>query len=98
MKTLDPQIISFLSKKLEVREKTITNNIYELSKHYSKSTPNARAYLYAKDKGINIYKLLDREDKLTIPSNPTYAPATQQLPQKGFRVVVQGDKDSHWLR
>lgn len=96
MKTLSPKIIDRLSKELSISEKTIRNHIGSLSKSYPNSTLNARAYLYASKKDLNLYNLLDNEDKRSLPSTSTavnVAPSNQ----KGFRVIVQGDKESHWL-
>jgi hypothetical protein len=89
MKKLNPKIIDRLSKELSISEKTIRNNVGDISKRYPNSTLNARAYLYAEKKGLNLYNLLDNEDKKSLPSATTpilYKDASTTKPSK---VIVQ---------
>ena len=89
MKKLSPKIINKLSKKLSISEKTIKNNIGRLSKKYPKSTLNARAYLYAEGKGLNLYNFLDNEDQKSLPSANTPIIYNNTPTPKPSKVIVQ---------
>lgn len=72
MKNLNPKLVKLLSDKLNVSEKTVKNNIFALSKDYPHSTSNARAQVYARKQGLNVYNFLDKEDKHTLPGVSEY--------------------------
>jgi len=66
MRFLDKRIVKYLSKSLDRAEGTIEKDISNLGKLYS-CTPNARAQLYALKYGTSIRRLLDKEDKASLP-------------------------------
>lgn len=70
MKTLNPKIVKKLSEDLGIKESTIKKDIYLLSKNYPQANKNAIAQIYARNKDISIFKLLDKEDKATLASQP----------------------------
>lgn len=53
-----------------ISEKTVKKDIYNLSKNYPQSTKNAIAQIYASNKGISIFRMLDNDDKATLASQP----------------------------
>ena len=70
MKALDPKIVKKLSEALGIYESTIRKDIYSLSKEYPQATKNAIAQIYATNKGVSVFRLLDKEDKGTLASQP----------------------------
>jgi len=84
IKTLNPKIIKKLSGDLVISEKTVKKDIYLLSKNYPQATKNAIAQIYARSKGISVFRLLDKEDKGTLASQPkgdnTYTIKQYQTP------------------
>lgn len=70
MRNLNPKIVKKLSENLGMSEKTVKKDIYLLSKNYPQATKNAIAQIYARNKGLSIFRLLDKEDKGTLASQP----------------------------
>lgn len=70
MKTLNPKIVKKLSEGLGILDKTVKKDIYNLSKNYPQATKNAIAQIYASNKGISIFRMLDKDDKATLASQP----------------------------
>lgn len=70
MKTLNPKIVDKLSENLGISQKTVKKDIYLLSKNYPQATKNAIAQIYASNKGISIFRMLDKDDKATLSSQP----------------------------
>lgn len=95
MKTLSPKIVKKLSKDLVLSESTIKKNIYLLAKRYPRATANALAQIYAQQNGKTVLRLMDNEDRQTLPSG---APARGTSPKHtGLKVLVQTDKEpDHW--
>lgn len=70
MKTLNLKIVKKLSEDLGITEGTIKKDIYLLSKNYPQATKNAIAQIYARNKGRSIFRMLDKDDKATLASQP----------------------------
>lgn len=68
MKNLNKKIVKKLSSDLNLSEKTVKKNIYLLAKFYPHATKNALAQIYAGRKKVNIFRLLDAEDRQSLPS------------------------------
>lgn len=96
MKTLSPKIVKKLSQDLNLSESTIKKNIYLLAKRYPRATKNALAQIYAQKNRKTILRMLDKEDRESLPSG--IRPPTSSPPQSsGLRVLVQTDKEpAHW--
>jgi hypothetical protein len=78
MRTLSLKIVSKLSKDLGLSESTIKKNIYLLAKQYPHATKNALAQIYSLQNNKTIYRLLDKEDRSSLPvTNPVMIPTTQ---------------------
>ena len=67
MKKLNPKILKFLEKKLGVKEKTIRNNITRIAINNTRCTKNACAHIYAQENGYSVLRMLDEEDKVSLP-------------------------------
>lgn len=70
MKTLSSKIVKKLSVDLGISEETVKKDIYLLSKNYPQATKNAIAQIYARNKGRSIFRMLDKDDKATLASQP----------------------------
>ena len=70
MKKLNLKIVKKLSEELGFSEKTVKKNIYNLSKNYPQATKSAIAQIYARNKGLSVFRLLDKEDRDTLASQP----------------------------
>ena len=92
MKKLSPKIVKRLSQDLDLSESTIKKNVYLLAKRYPQATKNALAQIYAQKEGKTILRMLDTEDRKSLPSGRV--PIRSSFPkQTGFRVFVQTDKE-----
>ncbi len=68
MKKLNQEIVEKLANELNISERTVKKNIYNLVKDYSGLTKNAVAQIYARQNGKTVFRKLDNEDKATLPS------------------------------
>jgi len=70
MNTLNKKIVKKLSEDLKIFESTVRKNIYLLSKSYPQATKNAIAQIYARNRGLSVFRMLDKDDKATLASQP----------------------------
>ncbi|HRH25061.1 MAG TPA: hypothetical protein PLQ20_01855 [Candidatus Paceibacterota bacterium] len=68
MKYLNPKIVEVISKEAGLSKKSVGPAITRKKQLYPSLTANAVAYLYAQEKGVNVLKYLDSEDKSGIPA------------------------------
>ncbi|VVC02840.1 Uncharacterised protein [Candidatus Burarchaeum australiense] len=68
MKKLDDKIVKYLSRKLDIGENTVRTNIYLLVKNHPHCTKNAVGQIYARSKGLSVLRMLDKEDRTSLPS------------------------------
>lgn len=68
MQILKHEIVEYLAKILEKSERTVTKDIYLLTKQYPNCTKNAVAQIYALKHGKSIFRKLDKEDKGSLPN------------------------------
>jgi len=68
MKKLDGDLVKFISKKLSIGENTVRKNIYLLVKNHPHCTKNAVGQIYARSKGLSALRMLDKEDRASLPS------------------------------
>lgn len=94
MKNLDPKIVDKLASKLNLKAKTVENNIYALARKYPGTPPNALAHLYASQKGETILNMLDKEDRNAVPQQSL--PVIISSPLKAPRVVQIGKEPDRW--
>lgn len=65
--TLNPEIVSYLSRKLGLSEKTISKNISLLRRDYGRYSSNIVAHLYARKNNLSVLQKLSKEDKQNLP-------------------------------
>lgn len=69
MSRLKPEILAYLSKKIKLSENSVRQYIsHERTKH-PKATLNAAAQLFALSHKTTVLRMLDKEDRATLPSN-----------------------------
>ncbi len=68
MKRLSPDIVIALAKKLGKKESTVKSDIYRMSSSYPSSTKNAVGQIYARKHGETVYRLLDADDRISMPN------------------------------
>lgn len=81
MAKLRPEIISFLMKKTDRKEKTIRKNISLLRRKYGKLPINAVAHLYALQNNTSVLTKLTPEEKTSLPNIDIERPI--KIMQKG---------------
>lgn len=64
---LDPDIVKYLTGKLDLKKSTIEKNISLLKRRHPKCTSNAVAHIYAQQFGVSVLGKLSKEDKETLP-------------------------------
>lgn len=69
MPRLNPKILSFLSKKLELSENSVRQYISQMRTNHPKATLNAAAQLFALKNKTTVLRMLNKEDRVTLPSN-----------------------------
>jgi hypothetical protein len=68
MKMLDAQIVAELADKLGKEPATIKKNVYLLAKSFPGCTKNAVAQIYAMQHHKTVFRLLDKEDRNSMPN------------------------------
>src|SRR5205809_2278508 len=68
MKKLDSRIVDSLARKLDRKPATIKKDIYLLAPRFASSTKNAVAQIYAMRHNKTVFRLLDKEDRNSMPS------------------------------
>lgn len=96
MKTLNPKIVKKLSEDIGISETTVKKDIYLLSKNYPQATKNAIAQIYARNKGMSIFRMLDKEDKATLASQPKEK-STYNIKHYQTRPQKQHWYEKEWL-
>ncbi len=86
---LDSRIVEKLSKALKGKRTvgTIKKDISLLRREYPGCTPNARAQIYAQMNGTSVWQLLSKEDRATLPSKMSFAPANVYVPKIKQKIV-----------
>lgn len=80
MKNLSQKIVDKLSIDLGISGSTVKKEIYLLARRYPQATQNARAQIYAQAKGQTVFRLLDKEDRQSLPStNPPSYPTVASV-------------------
>lgn len=64
---LNPQIVQYLSIKIDKKPKTIEKDISLMKRKYGTCTSNAVAHLYATQYGYSVMGKLTKDDKATLP-------------------------------
>ncbi|KKR53890.1 MAG: hypothetical protein UT90_C0004G0075 [Parcubacteria group bacterium GW2011_GWA1_40_21] len=69
MSKLKPEILTNLSKKLELSKNSVRQYISRERTKHPKATLNAAAQLFALSNKTTVLRMLDKEDRATLPSN-----------------------------
>jgi hypothetical protein len=69
MSKLKSDILTYLSNKLELSENSVRQYISQERTKHPKATLNAAAQLFALSKRVTVLRMLDSEDRATLPSN-----------------------------
>src|SRR3989338_11617075 len=69
MPKLKPEILTYLSKKLELSKNSVRQYISRERTNHPKATLNAAAQLFALSNKTTVLRMLDKEDRATLPSN-----------------------------
>ena len=64
---LSPKVLDFLHKRLGKSVTTVRSDISRLKRDCPQATLNAVAQIYAEQHGESVRRLIDKEDKMTIP-------------------------------
>src|SRR5439155_20429871 len=92
MEELNPRIVAELAKKLTKKSTTIKKDVYLLAKNFPTSTKNPVAQIYAMKHDKTVFKLLEQEDRKSMPNVEVVKPQirisqTQKKPRKKERIV-----------
>src|SRR5437879_11547245 len=92
MKKLDPRIVAELAQKLDKNPATIKKDIYLLVRKHPSATKNAVAQLYAEQNGRTVFRLLDKEDRGSMPNITVDKPhvrvvQTQKKPRRKEQII-----------
>jgi len=69
MPKLKPKILTYLSKKLKLSTNSVRQYISRERTNHPKATLNAAAQLFALSNKTTVLRMLDKEDRATLPSN-----------------------------
>ena len=69
MPKLKPEILTYLSKKLKLSINSVRQYISRERTNHPKATLNAAAQLFALSNKTTVLRMLDKEDRATLPSN-----------------------------
>lgn len=94
---LSVKILKKLAEKLGTSEKTLKNNIAYLSKSFPQATSNARAQLFAQSKGMSVFRMLDKEDKRSLPTLTKVVEGTYNIKKYEARSQKQRWFEKEWL-
>lgn len=76
MRKLDSRIVKVLAEKTGRQGSTVKKDIYLLARKFSACTKNAVAQIYAMERGHSVLKLLDKEDRASMPNLSVEEPVT----------------------
>ncbi len=102
MQKLNPKIIKYLERKIGQKEATIRTNISLLKRKFSGSTSNAVAHIYAQKNGYSVMRMMDQEDKKSLPNIEVNKPIkiTQEKPVKKEKIIrfISYDSSDHFIK
>ena len=92
MKKLNPKIVAELADKLTKKPTTIKKDVYLLAKDFPTSTKNAVAQIYARKYHKTVFKMLDKEDRGSMPNVEVVKSSVQvkearQKPRKKEQII-----------
>src|SRR5688572_7962596 len=79
---LNPEILSYLKKKLNKPISSIRSEISKLKRQHIGATSNAVAQIYAEKHGESVRRLISKEDKATIPAVNFAKPIVQRIKKR----------------
>lgn len=86
MNRLNPEILEYLSKELSLSESSVRQYLSGIKLTYKDVTLNAAAQIFASQRGKSVRRMLDREDKSSLPS---------MIISKSDRPIVIKKKNKH---
>lgn len=103
MKKLKPEIVEYLSEKLNLRPATVKKDIYLLTRNYPKLTKNAIAQIYAQKNRVTIFRKLDKEDRASLPSNEVVpekikVKQKKQKAAKRIKILINYDTNDYFKK
>ena len=92
MKKLDSRIVDELAQKLDKNPATVKKDIYLLVRKYPTATKNAVAQVYAEQNGKTVFRLLDKEDRNSMPNisvdkSQVRVAQAQKKPRRKERII-----------
>lgn len=100
---LSPEVLYFLHERLGKSVNTVRSDISRLKRDYPQATLNAIAQIYAEQHGESVRRLINKEDKLTIP-NVKIEPAPSLKRKKtiasreGLKQIIQFETTDYFLK
>ena len=97
---LDPKILEYLKKKIDISEKAIRNAISKIRGENPSLTLNAAAQILAKKRNLSIARWLKPEDRKTLKTVrfvPTKV-ATKNVPKKQIIIIATYETDDKFLQ
>jgi hypothetical protein len=100
---LSPEVLDFLHKRLEKSVTTVRSDISRLKRGYPQATLNAIAQIYAEQHGESVRRLINKEDKLTIPHvkiepAPSLKSKKRITPSERLKEIIRFDTADHFLK
>lgn len=103
MAKLNPEVLTYLHKRLNKEVSTIRSEISRLKRRYPQATLNAIAQIYAEQHGESVRRLISKEDKMTIPSvKIEKVPTLQRKKKVGTKEqiidIIHFETEDHFLK
>ncbi len=105
MSRLKPEILTHLSKTLKLSENSVRQYISRERTKHPKATLNAAAQLFAMSNKKTVLRMLDKEDRATLPSNIEMAKETVILEnkkegkkEKKIQILVDYETTEHFKK
>lgn len=104
MSRLKPKILTHLSKKLKLSENSIRQYISRERTKHPKATLNAAAQLFALTNKTTVLRMLDEEDRTTLPSNIEIAKekiileTKSEKKSKKMQILIEYETKDHFKK
>jgi hypothetical protein len=100
---LNPEVLDFLHKRLGKPVTTVRTHISRLKQDYPQATLNAVAQIYAQQHGKSVRRLINKEDKLTIPHVkieplPPLKNRKRITSREELRQIIRFETTDHFLK
>ena len=100
---LNPQVLDYLHSRLKKEVTTIRSDISRLKRDYPHATLNAVAQIYALQHRESVRRLINKEDKMTIPSVkiekvPILKNKKKVKMKEKLKEIIHFETDDHFLK